>query len=272
MIDDTTPALFVTDEQGRYHPTRYAVGPWDPRLLHGGATGGLIAHALEISDPAPALQFVRLSIDLLRPVPLAPLTAEARVVRSGARLCVMEAELRHEDKIVVKAQALKLMPDPVTVPEHARPDRPLPADPDTIPVTDLMGRTLPELAQRRPSMHHCIEAKRVHGFALRGEGAAWLRCAVPVAHGAPLSPFGRVAALADFGNGLAQLQVDSRTGCINADISLHLLRPPSAEWICLEARAELFDHGLGAVHTALFDPAGYIGRVTQTLLTRRMGR
>ncbi|MFZ5533250.1 MAG: thioesterase family protein [Pseudomonadota bacterium] len=272
MIDDTTPALFVADEQGRYHPTRYAVGPWDPRLLHGGATGGLVAHVLEAADPAPALQFVRLCIDLLRPVPLAPLTATARVVRSGARLCVMEAELRHEDKIVVKAQALKLMPDPVTVPEHARPDRPLPADPETIPVTDLMGRRLPELAQRRPSMHHCIEAKRVHGFALRGEGAAWLRCAVPVVHGALLSPFARVATLADFGNGLAQLQVDSRTGCINADISLHLLRPPSAEWICLDARAELFDHGLGAVHTALFDPVGYIGRVTQTLLTRHMGR
>ncbi len=272
MIDDTVPALFVADAQGRYHPTRYAVGPWDPRLLHGGATGGLVAHALEAADPAPALQFVRLSIDLLRPVPLAPLTAQARVVRSGARLCVLEAELRHEDKIVVKAQALKLMPDPVTVPEHARPDRPLPADPESLPITDLMGRPLPEAGARRPSMHHCIEAKRVHGFALRGEGAAWLRCAVPVVQGAALSPFGRVAALADFGNGLAQLQVDSRTGCINADISLHLLRLPVAEWICLDARAELFDHGLGAVHTALFDPAGYIGRVTQTLLTRRMGR
>ena len=135
-----------------------------------------------------------------------------------------------------------------------------------------MGRALPELAQRRPSMHHCIEAKRVHGFALRGEGTAWLRSTVPVVHDSAASPFGRVAALADFGNGLGQLYVDSRTGCINADISVHLLRPPSGEWICLEARAELFDHGLGAVHTTLYDPAGYIGRVTQTLLTRRTGR
>lgn len=272
MIDDTTPALFVTDNQGRYHPTRYAIGPWDPRLLHGGATGGLVAHALEAADPAPALQFARLSIDLLRPVPLAPLTAHVAVVRSGTRLCVLDITLRHEDRIVVKAQALKLMPNDVTVPDHARPERPLPADPDTLPVTDLMGRALPDADQRRPSMHHCIEAKRVLGFALRGEGTAWLRCAVPVVHGTELSPFVRVAALADFGNGLGQLHVDNQTGCINADISLHLLRLPVSEWICLEARAELFDHGLGAVHTGLFDPSGYIGRVTQTLITRRMGR
>ena len=272
MIDENAPALFVADEQGRYHPTRYAIGPWDPRLLHGGATGGLVAHALELADPAPALQFTRLSIDLLRPVPLAPLTAEVKVVRTGTRLCVLSAELRHNDKTVVLAQALKLLPEAVTVPEYAHPDRPLPADPETLPITDLMGRALPPPDARRPSMHHAVEAKRVQGFALRGEGTAWVRGTVPVVLGHAPSPFVRVAALADFGNGLGQLHVDSRTGCINADISLHLLRLPVSEWICLAARAELFDHGLGAVHTAVFDPAGYLGRVTQTLLTRRMGR
>ncbi len=87
-------SVFVPDGEGRYTPTEYARGPWDPRAQHGGAPATLIAGAFERMQPGGELPLARLSFSFLRPVPLAPLRLSTRIVRPGRRVQELEAQLR----------------------------------------------------------------------------------------------------------------------------------------------------------------------------------
>ena len=55
---------------------------------------------------------------------------------------------------------------------------------------------------------------------------------------------------------------------INTDLSVHLLRMPVGEWVCLDARTYPEPNGVGLADTALHDERGRIGRAAQTLLVR----
>ena len=70
-------ALFVADGDALV-PTDLARGPWDPNALHGGPTSALLARAIE-SCPTDGVAFevARLTVELLRPVPVEPLLVEA---------------------------------------------------------------------------------------------------------------------------------------------------------------------------------------------------
>ena len=93
-MSDDPESIFIPEGDGRYTPTEYARGPWDPRAQHGGAPATLIAGAFERMQPGAELPFARLSFSFLRPVPLAPLTLSTRIVRPGRRVQELEAELR----------------------------------------------------------------------------------------------------------------------------------------------------------------------------------
>ena len=76
--------LFVPTADGRWSPTDAARGPWSPEALHGGPSAALLARAVEpLLDP---LQPVRLTVELLRPVPVAPLTVETEELRPGRKV------------------------------------------------------------------------------------------------------------------------------------------------------------------------------------------
>jgi hypothetical protein len=91
---DGTESVFLPEGEGRYTPTEYARGPWDPRALHGGAPATLIAGAFERMEPGAELPFARLSFSFLRPIPMAPLRLSTRIVRPGRRVQELEAQLR----------------------------------------------------------------------------------------------------------------------------------------------------------------------------------
>jgi acyl-coenzyme A thioesterase PaaI-like protein len=93
-VSDEPESVFIPEGDGRYTPTEYARGPWDPGAQHGGAPATLIAGAFERMQPGAELPFARLSFSFLRPVPLAPLTLTTRIVRPGRRVQELEAELR----------------------------------------------------------------------------------------------------------------------------------------------------------------------------------
>src|SRR5262245_7740305 len=95
MADDPTGrygGLFEYDGS-RYMPTPLARGPWDPNAQHGGAPAALFAHACERHDPGPAGFMARLTVELLRPVPLAPLELRVRTMRPGQKVQWVEAVL-----------------------------------------------------------------------------------------------------------------------------------------------------------------------------------
>jgi hypothetical protein len=55
---------------------------------------------------------------------------------------------------------------------------------------------------------------------------------------------------------------------INADLSIHLHRPPLGEWIGLDARTLLHPGGTGIAESVVHDTSGPVGRAFQTLVVQ----
>src|SRR5690606_22569657 len=105
------------ERQGElFLPTEHCASPWGPVTIHGGASIGLLAWALEQQLP-PNMLLARLTVDLFRPVPRAPLGVAARLVRESRRLRLLEASLLHEGAEIGRASALALATAEVTIPD-----------------------------------------------------------------------------------------------------------------------------------------------------------
>jgi acyl-CoA thioesterase len=79
------------------------------------------------------------------------------------------------------------------------------------------------------------------------------------------SEYQRVAVAADSGNGISAILDFERYSFVNSDLSVHLLRRPRGEWICLDARTQLGPNGTGLAESTLYDVHGLIGRALQSL-------
>src|ERR1700749_5044117 len=100
-------AIFRVDG-GRVEVGPNAAGPWDPRVQHGSAPAGLAVWAAKtIPTPVP-MRIARVSIDLMRPVPLKPLTLETEVLREGRKIQLCAVRLRADGVLVVAANVLKM--------------------------------------------------------------------------------------------------------------------------------------------------------------------
>lgn len=260
-------------EGDTFVPTDLARSPWGPQLLHGGPPAGLLARAVEQATPDPAMHVARLTIDLFRPVPRAPLTVETRVVREGNRIKVMEASLIAGGVEVSRASALLLRQSEVELPANVLPTGDIegPHGIETTGLSAVFGRRPPAPSGAEPhgGFHTTVEARRVSGVPGSGQATAWIRIPVPFIAGEETSPFVRVAATSDFGNALGNIRPSEQVGFINADITLYLHRMPEGEWIGLETRGAAQPHGLGMVETVLHDESGTIGRVVQALIVNR---
>src|ERR1700728_2708544 len=106
-------------------PGPLTVGPWSPDAQHGGPVAALLARTAE-SAPAPGpMQMVRLTVELLRPVPTRPLVASATVTRPGKKVQIIEASLTVDGVAVACARALRIRTTPTAVPAQ----KPQPASP-----------------------------------------------------------------------------------------------------------------------------------------------
>jgi hypothetical protein len=118
------------------------------------------------------------------------------------------------------------------------------------------------------SYHAAMDWLFVRGAFLEpGPATVWMRMRVPLVAGEEPSPLQRVLVAADSGNGVSAELDYQRYLFINTDLSVHLLRMPAGEWVCLDARTHL--DGVGLTDTTLWDERGRIGRAAQTLLVRR---
>src|SRR5882757_6560947 len=85
-----------------------AAGPWDPRMQHGSAPAALVVWAAEALPTPVPMQITRVTIDLMRPVPVAPLSIETAVVRDGRKIQLCAVRLLADGVVVVSATVLKI--------------------------------------------------------------------------------------------------------------------------------------------------------------------
>lgn len=265
--DDLVPdAIFEATAADRFRPTELAVGPWDPGALHGGPPAALVAGRLEEAIAAADLGAdffpARLTVELLRPVPLDELTVATTIRRPGRRFCLADATLAAADGQVVLAATLEgIRQQPF---DHGRvPDVPMPPGPDT-------GTGLSRQSLDGPVAFHNagVEHRLVRGTSFEGPGPAtdWIRLNAPLVADRETSPLERVVAAADFGNGVSRLFDMEEALFVNPDLTVHLHRLPVGEWVCLDAVTHVGPHGVGLAESMLFDERGPLGRATQLLL------
>jgi hypothetical protein len=99
-----------------------------------------------------------------------------------------------------------------------------------------------------------------------GPADMWLRLTVPIVAGEETTPFQRVAAAGDFGNGVAAAFDRGRYSCINPDLTITLHRLPVGEWVGLDSATYPEREGYGVAESVLHDEAGRVGRGIQTVL------
>jgi hypothetical protein len=253
------PGAFYTQDGALLVPTELTRGPWDPGAQHAGPPAALLGRAVERCEPRDGMQVGRITFDILGPVPIAPLEARARVVRPGRSVELLEASLSGPEGEVMRATAWRLRA--AEVDDRSEPERP-PPGPDHGVTREFFD------TRQGTGYHTAMDWLFVRGaFLERGPATVWMRMRVPLVSAEEPSPLQRVLVAADSGNGVSA-QLDYRRYLfINTDLSVHLLRPPAGEWVCLDATTHL--DALGLTDTALWDEHGRIGRAAQTLLVRR---
>ena len=214
----------------------------------------------------PEWHLSRLSVELIKPVPVALLTTRRDVhpARSTTRVTV---DLLAGKTLVARAHALFIRGQMIDLPTDVpgwHPARLLPP-----PAECRDPFTVPGMSTRASFSHGGMEHRMAQGDPARpGPAAAWFRPAVPLVLGQPTSPAMRAAAAADFGSGVSWVLPADRYLFANADLNLHLLRPAAGEWIGLLSETHVHAGGIGTAVSRLYDEHGPIGLATQTLVLR----
>jgi hypothetical protein len=256
-----TEAVFTLDGD-RFVPSELARGPWDPNAQHGGAAAAILGRAIERFQPELGLAIARITFELLRPVPMAPLTIATEMVRPGKRVQLVAASLLAGDTEVVRATALRTAPVPTEIPDGVDPPDTPPSDPGVAPPAER------SIAQERPAnFSDAFDLLLARGapFGTPGPSTMWFRIRVPVVAGEQPSPLQRALVAADYGNGISGAIDYERFVFINPDLTVYLRREPVGEWVGLDAATWLQRDGGGYAESALYDERGRIGRAVQAL-------
>ena len=236
-------------------PAAFATSPWGP-VLHGRLIGGLTARAAEQTRAAdPELACCRLTVDLFRSVPLAPLRVETRRVRAGRRIAVLDVTIEQDDGPVGQGRVVLLRRSE----QPAGTFRPAPAW--DAPTPPQLGPTLPATGHRWSPPW---EMWRVGGQdtpgGMMGDGL-WIRDTHPLITGERLTPLVRLAMAADLSSPVSNSS-DRGLSFINADYTVYLGREPEGEYVGIQPAAHISDRGVAAGHCVVHDLRGPVGFVT----------
>jgi hypothetical protein len=247
-------------------------GPWSDELQHGGPPSALLVRLAEQLAATAAgrsdLVAARIAAEFLAPVPVAPLTVSARVLRLARSAVLISAELAAGGRACLQARvwlvpenhraagphsgsASERAPEPAGNPENHD-------DPLARPVFDMDG-----FAYARH-----LEWRAVSGAARRpGPASTWARARVPLVAGERPSSLQRLALVADSASGISSLVDWDDWSFANVDLDVHLTRQSQDDWVLMQAVTEL-GAGLGMARSTLSDRAGVLGAGLQTLLIR----
>lgn len=255
------PDAFFLPDGDRFVSTAHTRGPWSAGHQHAGPPSALLARAVEraVADGA-AFQVVRLTVELMAPVPIAPLEVGTAVLRAGRRVQRIEATLAADGRPVARATGLAVRVEPVelapvALDPHEPPRPPEDGTPFGFPVFHA------DVGYSR-----AVESRRVRGGFGQNPTTVWIRARVALVAGEAPSPLQRVMIAADSGNGVAVVLDPARYTFVNADLTVYLHRPPADEWVCLEAVTAPEPTGVGLTTSRLFDRRGPIGWGLQALV------
>jgi hypothetical protein len=245
-----------------FRATELTRGPWDPGAQHAGPPAALLGYALEGLPDADQFQVGRITFEILRSVPIAPVRVQARVARPGRRVQMLEAELSDaEGEVLMRARAWRIRTAEVELPSEAIVAGDTPPPPEEASPAAFFP------TGQEHGYHSAMEVRFVSGeFLEPGPAVVWLRMRQSLVAGEEPTPLQRTLVVADVGNGVSAALDFRRFLFINVDLTVQLERMPEGEWICIDAVTLPQRNGVGTAESVLFDRQGRIGRGLQTLL------
>ena len=263
MTRNTNPCFFTTEDNIWFQPTDHTRGPWHEDHCHAGPPTALLARAIEQLNPQQKL--VRITVNLLRPIPFSGFRIDAEITRQGRIVTTCAATLTVADqKTCATATALQMTPQPTqALPSHSVSyGRHADAFEGEFPIRKTL---------------HDKPAFNGDGVVVKypesqtpepGPTIAWMKT-VPLFKDEPASPFQQICPLADCGNAFSRNAEPWDFNFMNPDLTILLHRDPVGEWLGTSSSGYWEDNGIGMADAQLFDETGSVGRALQTLLIRK---
>jgi len=253
----TTQAFWIEAGDDFFRATPHTQGPWNPQFQHGGPPGALLVRQMERCSPRADMVFARVTIEILGPVPIAVLRATARLVRPGRSVELLEAVLEHDGRPVMRASGWRVRVS------AERPPAPELEQAPSLPAPEAASTTTPDW---QCGFLSATEWRFVSGdYSSSGAAIVWMRLRYPLIAGETTTPAQRLIAGADSANGVSS-PLDIRSWVfIPPELTVHSLRPPVGEWICLDAVTHLQAEGVGLTTSRLYDERGLVGHSAQSL-------
>lgn len=262
-ISSTASAFFKLQDNHFYVGNDPARGPWSADACHAGPVTGAIARSLEqlVTDK----QLMRLSVEILRPVPISGFLVETLITKQGRMVTTASATITDRNgKPIATASSLHIVlqelgelptaESSILDIQHS--------EPGDFPIK----RTLHGL----PSFSSGVEVRYPQGEDDGiGPTTLWMRTLALVEGEIP-SPFQQLCPLADCGNGISRNAELNNLSFMNPDITIAMHRAPESEWLAIRAKSHWQSTGLGLSEATLFDEKGAIASAMQTLLLQKM--
>lgn len=255
----TKAAFYRQIDETLFEPLVPATGSWNRQHQNGVAVGGLLAHALEATPTRSPMATTRLTVDIMKPVPFQPIETRVRIIRDGARMQLIDAEILADGAVVARASAMRIRTEATPAAADLARDLPLPEDLPPNPVTSVLD------------IGHPMETRLARGSMRElGPGGFWTTFNADLVEGLPMPGLARAAMAADVASAPSTIVERGKWSFANVDLSLYLTRAPIGDWMLCDAATLSDGAGVGLVNTILADRTGVFGRAHQTLFLARI--
>lgn len=249
----------------RYESLPATAGPWSPHAQHAGPPAALLARAMARHEPRADMRLADVRLDVLGPIPVAPLTIDVATVRDGRSMQLLQATASADGTPVAVARSWRIVRAPDDFPHlpgRRTGDIGAVPDPEGTGHLDMPGA-------HADGYLRAVEWRVVEGgVGQGGVTVAWGRPLIPLVAGEDMTPWERTLVLADSGGGITMTLDPRQHTWINCDLHVALDRDPEGEWIRMSSQALASPGHGGTVHTTLADSRGDVGTGLQTMVAQ----
>ncbi len=265
-----TQDYFFKHDGELYSPQTTAGGPWSESMQHGGPVNAIIAMSVEAVANEIEMDVVRLTIDILKPVPMQPVQVKSHLIRKGGKMAVVDTFLTvvGSDEPVASGRAvlLRAMPGKESMIDTAGP---CPESRHTLLIEPWLPANI--AAQLPPGLHHLIQ---FYPSLNKERPACWVNGAANMLQDRAMTSLEHCATTADMTTVLATRMQATQTGNLSFDVaqimntntSIHFSRLPVGEWFAYTDHFIQVCGGYGVAACVIYDEQGCIGKVTQNLI------
>jgi len=242
---------------------------WSPGSQAGGAVLALLGHVLEDVPTLTPMSLSRVTVDLVRPVPIgAPLWIDHAVIREGKIIQVVDSVVRSADSECVRARTLRIRNEDLSDGDSPASTTADEGVVESLPAPDELPSTgdLPGVAGFLGSG---AELRR-NAEPLDGPSIAWMRLRVAVVAGDAIRATSRVTAPMDCVNLLGVNGLPRGVTAINPDVSAHVVRAPVGDWVALVGDTRFTANvGHGFSMATMIDTEGVFGVTSTSQVVQR---